>query len=246
MCAASERVGGDQISNLLTEWNRADRENSTLNSNPTRAACPPVILCTKTDEARVRIVTPIIGSTTARWENLLDAFHYESYRVRTVRVHWRPPARDLRCCRLFVFFATIVRDDLLERHAPLFFFPTRSARRDIFSARLAFVEDSNEDKLIPRSPIFLSLFYFSSFFHFQRASEKSTTSIPAIWIYSPLRNWRRAIVERMNFIVMFFQRCRVGENLRRNEWNIRDALSIVSSVPRISREYRWNFPSCLG
>lgn len=54
-----ETCWGNQISNLLTGWNRADRENSTLNRiRP--AACPLVILCTKTDEARVRIVTPII------------------------------------------------------------------------------------------------------------------------------------------------------------------------------------------
>lgn len=54
-----ETCWGNQISNLLTGWNRADRENSTLNRiRP--AVCPLVILCTKTDEARVRIVTPII------------------------------------------------------------------------------------------------------------------------------------------------------------------------------------------
>lgn len=178
-----ETCRGNQISNLLTGWNRADRENSTLNRiRP--AACPLVILCTKTDEARVRIVTPIIGciggegrSTMARRKICSTRMRDESYRVRTfVRVH-SVPGRDLCRCRLFVFFATIIPRIYWIRLPPFFlFFFARSA----CVARCLFctlgVEDSNEDKLIP-----FSVFQFSTR---ERLLVKNLRRASAFRIYS--------------------------------------------------------------
>lgn len=161
-----ETCRGNQISNLLTGWNRADRENSTLNRiRP--AACPLVILCTKTDEARVRIVTPIIGciggegrSTMARRKICSTRMRDESYRVRTfVRVH-SVPGRDLCRCRLFVFFATIIPRIYWIRLPPFFLFFSRVplVSLDVFSARSVL-------KIRTKINWFRSLF-----FNFQRAN----------------------------------------------------------------------------
>lgn len=179
-----ETCWGNQISNLLTGWNRADRENSTLNRiRP--AVCPLVILCTKTDEARVRIVTPIIRciggegrSTMARRKicstrcatNLIAFERSSGFTGSRVAIY---AVADYSSSSRLLFRGFI---GYVCPLLSLFFFFARSA----CVARCLFctlgVEDSNEDKLIP-----FSVFQFSTR---ERLLVKNLRRASAFRIYS--------------------------------------------------------------
>lgn len=106
---------------------------------------PLMILCTKTDEAHARVVTPIIRRGRIGKSARRVALRILSLSNRASAPS--DPSEDLCCCRLFVFFATIVAR--IYWKVPLFFFFfVHSSRVPLSMSSMSFVEDSNEDELI--------------------------------------------------------------------------------------------------
>ena len=177
-----------------------------------------MILCTKTDEARVRIVTSIIGRVHRIDDGLVGKIC--STRCATNLIAFEPSGVHGRAIYAVAAIVRLLRDHCSRRfigkaRSSFFFFrafrSSRATAPDIFSARLAFVEDPNEDKLIPRSPIFLSLSFFFSFTTFPlffpsifNARVKNLRRVsPRFGFIRHFAIDVRAIVERMNFIVGF-------------------------------------------
>lgn len=114
-------ASSNQISNLLTGWNREELDEKTrrrvesvcLPPPPLSWSCVPKL--TKHTHASSRQL-----SDEGESANLLDASRFESYRSRTGASAPSDPSEDLCCCRLFVFFATIVAR--IYWKVPLFFF----------------------------------------------------------------------------------------------------------------------------